>query len=143
MQTRIIKLSLIGVVVFLLVGLGINLNRPAYGNCDFYNKPETLDGGLKNVNGTYYRFQMCGAGGNDQDGTDDKIQLKVFSSGGELLARRYFSVNWYAGKSSHQPLKYEGGLIRYIDVSDETSFHKSLRIPPTELDWVLARLPLF
>ncbi|MGT0196382.1 hypothetical protein MRS60_21330 [Burkholderia pyrrocinia] len=121
----------------------IHFNRPIYGRCDFYDRPETLDGGTKHMNGAYYRFQMCGTGGNDQDGANDKIELRVFNDRGELLARRYFSVNWHAGKSFHQPLNYEGNLVRYVDFTDESSYDKQLRIPPTKWDWLHARLPLF
>ncbi|WP_232729580.1 hypothetical protein [Herbaspirillum huttiense] len=53
---------------------------------------------MKFLNGTSYRFQMCGTGGNDQDGSDDNIELKVFDEKGTLLARRYFAVNC-AGKA--------------------------------------------
>ncbi|WP_233633080.1 hypothetical protein [Burkholderia seminalis] len=143
MQIRAVKLIGIAIVVFLVIGLVIHLGRPNYGRCAFYDQPETLDGGVKSIQGTDYRFQMCGTGGNDQDGTDDRIELRVFDSRGVLLARRYFSVNWYAGRSSHQPLKYEDNRVGYIDVSDEANFHKSLTIPPTKWDWIMARLPLF
>ncbi|AKN68283.1 hypothetical protein G5B88_15860 [Herbaspirillum seropedicae] len=86
---------------------------------------------------------MCGTGGNDQDGTDDKIELKVFNDQGTLLARRYFSVNWYAGKGFHQPLTYENDSVRYIDVTENSEYEKRLSIPPTKWDWIRARLPLF
>ncbi|AYR27025.1 hypothetical protein RC54_16650 [Herbaspirillum rubrisubalbicans] len=86
---------------------------------------------------------MCGTGGNDQDGTDDKIELKVFNDQGTLLARRYFSVNWYAGRSFHPPLAYEDDFVRYIDVTENSRFEKRLNIPPTKWDWIRARLSLF
>ncbi|MBR7956368.1 hypothetical protein KDW78_21065 [Burkholderia cenocepacia] len=102
-----------------------------------------MDGGIKNMNGVLYRFKLCGTGGNDQDATDDNVELSVFSENGELLARRYFSVNWYAGDSSHPPLRYEGNLVRYIDLTDESNIKKHLMIPPSKWDWLRARLPLF
>jgi hypothetical protein len=125
------------------VGFVIHFTRPSYGRCGFYDRPDTLNGGVKTLNGVSYRFQMCGTGGNDQDGTDDKIELKVFNGKGELVARRYFSVNWYSGNSSHPPLKYGKNLVHYVDVAENSSYHRSLTIPPTKWDWIRARLPLF
>lgn len=95
------------------------------------------------MNGLSYRFQICGTGGNDQDGTDDEIELKVFNEKETLLARRYFSVNWYGGRSFHKPLTYEADAVRYIDVAEDSGFYKALNIPPTKWDWIQARLPLF
>ncbi|MCI1015871.1 hypothetical protein HWE04_18585 [Herbaspirillum sp. C7C2] len=86
---------------------------------------------------------MCGSGGHDQDGTDDEIELKVFNDKETLLARRYFSVNWYAGRSFHAPLRYEADAVRYIDVTENSEFDKRLSMPPTKWDWIQARLPLF
>lgn len=143
MQTRTVKFFGLALLVYLALGLIVHFTRPHYGRCDFYNRPDTLDGGVKLLNGTSYRFQMCGTGGNDQDGTDDKIELKVFNDQGTLLARRYFSVNWYAGRSFHPPLAYEDDFVRYIDVTENSRFEKRLNIPPTKWDWIRARLPLF
>jgi hypothetical protein len=143
MQIRAIKFIGIAFAAYLGADLVIHLARPDYGRCDFYNRPDTLNGGIKNMNGVSYRFQMCGTGGNDQDGINDKIELKIFNSNGKLLARRYFSVNWYAGSNFHAPLKYEENLVRYIDVANDSDYEQHLNIPPTKWDWVRARLPLF
>ena len=143
MQIRAIRYTSLAIITYIGIGFIMHLNRPTYGRCDFYNRPETLDGGIKNMNGASYRFTMCGTGGNDQDGTNDKIELRVFSDSDELLARRYFSVNWYHGKSFHQPLNYEGSVVRYIDLADESNYNKYLTIPPSKWDWLRARLPLF
>ncbi len=138
-------LKFIGLAFSIYLGLGliVHFTRPHYGRCDFYNRPDTLDGGVKLLNEVSYRFQLCGTGGNDQDGTDDEIELKVFSDRGGLLARRHFSVNWYAGSSSHRPLIYDGEFVRYVDVTEESGFEQRLSIPPTKWDWIRARLPLF
>jgi len=114
MQIRALKFIGLALLAYLGVGLFVHFTRPSYGRCDFYNRPDTLDGGVKILNGVPYRFQMCGTGGNDQDGTDDKIELEVFNDKGELLAKRYFSVNWYAGSSFPEPLIYEGEFVRYM-----------------------------
>lgn len=143
MQIRTIRYIGLAMIFYIGAGLITHFNRPIYGRCDFYDHPETLDGGTKIMNGVSYRFTMCGTGGNDQDGTDDKIELRVFSEKDELLARRYFSVNWYHGKSFHRPLNYEGNVVRYIDLTDKSNYDKYLTIPPTKWDWLRARLPLF
>ncbi len=143
MPNRAIRYIGLAIAISVCAGLIIHFNRPAYGRCDFYDRADTLDGGTKNMNGVWYRFKLCGTGGNDQDATDDNIELSVFSENGELLARRYFSVNWYHGDSSHPPLRYEGNLVRYIDLTDESNIKKHLMIPPSKWDWLRARLPLF
>lgn len=143
MPTRILKLIGLAFLVYLGAGLIVHLARPHYARCDFYNRSDTLDGGVKFLNGTSYRFQMCGTGGNDQDGTDDHIELKVFDEKGTLLARRYFAVNWYAGKSFHEALTFDNESVSYVDTSDESGYKKHLSIPPTKWDWIRARLPLF
>ena len=144
MQTRAIKYIGLAIIIFISAGFIVHLSRPIYGRCDFYDRPDTFDGGTKNMNGVQYRFKMCGTGGNDQDATNDQIVLEVFSDKGELLARRYFAVNWYHGALFHRPLNYEGNRVRYIDWIDESSPEKKyLSIPPTKWDWLRARLPLF
>ncbi|MDR6583968.1 MULTISPECIES: hypothetical protein [Herbaspirillum] len=143
MPIRTFKLLGVISLIFLGVGLLVHLSRPHYARCDFYDSPDTLDGGVKLLNGVSYRFQLCGSGGHDQDGTDDEIELKVFNDKETLLARRYFSVNWYAGRSFHAPLRYEADAVRYIDVTENSEFDKRLSMPPTKWDWIQARLPLF
>nr|WP_262390069.1 hypothetical protein [Burkholderia arboris] len=143
MQTRALRYIGLAIVTYINAGLAIHLNRPTYGRCDFHDRPETLDGGVKNMNGVPYRFKMCGTGGNDQYATNDNIEPRVFSEKGELPARRYFSVNWHHGDSFHSPLNCEGNRVRYIDLTDESNHNKYLTIPPSKWDWLRSRTPLF
>ena len=143
MPNRAIRYIGLTIAIYICAGLIIHFSRPAYGRCDFYARADTLDGRKKKMNGALHRFKMSGTVGHDQDATDDNIELSVFSENGELLARRYFSVNWYHGDSSHPPLRYEGNLVRYIDLTDESNIKKHLMIPPSKWDWLRARLPLF
>lgn len=109
-----------------------------YGDCDFYNAPDTLNAGIKTFNGKIYKVQVCGTGGNDQSGTDDELELQVFSQEGELLAKRHYSVNWYSGGSFHEPLQYTDNSITYNPANQDEG---KISIPPTKLDWIFARIP--
>jgi len=109
-----------------------------YGRCDFYNSSDTLNAGIKTFNGQSYKIQVCGTGARPQDGTDDELELKVFSPKGELLAKRHYSVNWEAGSSFHEPLQYTNDAVIYNEYEDDGK----IKIPPTALDWIMARIPL-
>ena len=109
-----------------------------YGDCDSYNDPGTLNAGIKTFNGKTYKIQVCGTGGNDQSGTDDELELQVFSQEGELLAKRHYSVNWKASPSFHQPLEYTDDAVIYNVYHGDDG---KIKIPPTKLDWIFARIP--
>lgn len=111
-----------------------------YGDCDFYNDPDTLNAGIKTFNGKTYKIQVCGVGGNGQDGADDELELQVFSLEGELLAKRHYSVNWHASSASHEPLQYTDNSITYNPANQDEG---KISIPPTKLDWIFARIPFF
>jgi len=128
-------------IIFALVNVILVMFHPNYHRCDFYNSSSTLNAGEKNIGGKIYNVQVCGMGGDDQNGTDDELELSVLDENGNLLARRHFSVNWYSSSSYHQPLKYEGNKIMYVDYSSR-EYTKSIAIPPTLTDWIAARIPI-
>lgn len=118
---------------------GIAIFGEDYRRCDFYNSPDTLGAGIKTFNGKSYEIQVCGTAPRPQDGDDDKLELKVLSQEGELLAKRHYSVNWEAGRSFHEPLQYEVNAITILNAYGDDM---KIQIPPTKLDWIRARIPL-
>jgi hypothetical protein len=99
-----------------------------------------LNAGIKTFNGKTYTVQVCGTGGSPQDGTDDELELQVFSQEGELLAKRHYSVNWESGSSFHEPLEYTDIRITYNPANQDEG---EISIPPSKIDWLFARLPFF
>ncbi|WP_288407122.1 hypothetical protein [uncultured Herbaspirillum sp.] len=73
---------------------------------------QKLNGGLNQFKDQRYRIEICGAGPNDS-GNHDPIRLRVFDTDG----------------------------ISYFDFSSEDPI-KTLRMPPSLLDWLKARIPL-
>lgn len=131
----LLSLPLIG---YVLASCFIYFMPSPYGRCDFYNDPGTLNAGIKTFNGKSYKIQVCGTGGSPQDGTDDELELQVFSQEGELLAKRHYSVNWEAGSSFHQPLQYTDDAVIYNAYHEDDG---KIKIPPTKVDWLFARIP--
>lgn len=109
-------------------------------SCEHHNYTERLNGGVKEINGKKYNIRMCGDGG-DSNQNDDRVQLEIFNDNGELLAKRHFTVHWDGG--FHEPIKIQQGHIIYFDASEENDYKKTLSVPPTSIDWIRARLPLF
>ncbi|NYH20184.1 hypothetical protein [Paraburkholderia bryophila] len=108
-----------------------------YSRCDFYS--QKLNGGVKILNGENYKISLCGTGGDDMQ-SGDEIRLRVFNGAGVLLATRHFSVNW--NENFPSSLEYGPDRITYYD-NNGSDFEKHLFMPPTALDWVRARMPLF
>ncbi|WP_174972826.1 hypothetical protein [Burkholderia lata] len=134
MQTSAPRITGLAILVFLLIGFSIHVTRPNYGRCDFFEKE--LNGGKKESGGMEYYAKLCGA--NIRNGHEVRFQL--FDGTGELLAQRYFS--YYVNSATERDLVDGVGGIVYYD-SSSSDVMQLLAIPPTKLDWILARLPLF
>lgn len=81
---------------------------------------------------------LCGLGG----GRDDLVRLQVRSLDGELLAERFFTVNWESGWN--YALEYHEDSLDYYDgegSKDIGAKKETLSMPPTAIDWIRARLP--
>lgn len=113
-----------------------------YGRCDFFN--ERLNGGVKKFQHQNLKVQFCGAEwhNNILSHGDYRIRLQVFSEQGELLATRYFTVNY--GDGFERVIEYHPDSIKYYDFADhyDDDFESTLAMPPTTLDWMRARIPL-
>ncbi|MET3622264.1 hypothetical protein [Burkholderia ambifaria] len=134
MQISVVRITGLAILVFLLIGFSINMTRPNYGQCDFFEKE--LNGGKKEFGGVEYYAKLCGA--NIRNGHEVRFQL--FDRAGELRAQRYFS--YYVNSATERELVDGVGGIVYYD-SSSSDVMQLLAIPPTKWDWIRARLPLF
>ncbi|MET3135402.1 hypothetical protein AAKU55_005712 [Oxalobacteraceae bacterium GrIS 1.11] len=112
-------------------------------NCQQYNYTGHLNGGVKEFNGKKYTVNICGSGVNNSHffgDSMDKVQLTILNDQGELLAKRHYKVFW-DGMPGHEPLTIGKNSIIYQD--DEKQQDYTITMPPTLLDWIRARVPLF
>ncbi|MEA9981341.1 hypothetical protein QN374_05765, partial [Herbaspirillum sp. RTI4] len=72
----------------------------------------------------------------------DYAQLTVLSEHGEVLARRNYRILW-DGQPGHQPIEISHDSIRYQDDADTYGGPITLTMPPSKLDWIAARFPIF
>jgi hypothetical protein len=114
-----------------------------YIDCQRYDFNNSLNGGVKVINGRRYTINICGSGINDSyffgDGMDS-VQLQILNERGELLAERRYKVFW-GGRPGHEPIVIGQDSITYQD--DERQEGYTIDMPPTTVDWIKARLPLF
>ncbi len=110
-------------------------HQTSYGDCDYVTK--LLNGGVQAFNGRRYTISMCST--NFFLGNGRQVRLQVFDEAGGLQALRYFTFYWNDG--SEKELEYGDDVILYYDKSASQALH-SIKIPPTKLDWIRARLPL-
>jgi hypothetical protein len=112
-------------------------------DCEKFNYNDKLNGGIKEFNGKKYTVNICGSGVSDShffgDGMDT-VQLTIIDEEGNELAKRGYKVFWDA-ELGHEPLVTEKDSITYQDDEDQRSYIISM--PPTLIDWIQARIPLF
>ena len=110
-------------------------HQSSYGECDYYTT--LLNGGIKEFNGEKYTVKMCSTRFFWGEGRE--VRLQVFDEASELRALRYFTFYWNDG--SEKELEYGHDVILYYDKSGSQALN-SLKMPPTKVDWIKARLPL-
>jgi hypothetical protein len=137
---------IIGVGMALLLGstiIAFLWGNHDYVDCQRYNYNTSLNGGVKVINGRRYTINICGSGINDShffgDGMDP-VRLQILNEQGELLAERRYKVFW-DGRPGHEPIVIGQDSISYQD--DERQEVYTIDMPPTTVDWMKARLPLF
>jgi hypothetical protein len=112
----------------------------SYEDCDKYTK--LLNGGLREFQGKKYFIQLCGADTVDSSLIDsDEIRMQVLDENGEVLALRYFTIR-STSFAEPKELDYERDTIFYIGHPKDQG-PSALHLPPTKIDWIQARLPLF
>ncbi|UZJ60831.1 hypothetical protein OKW98_03560 [Pseudomonas sp. KU26590] len=112
-------------------------------DCQKFNYNNTLNGGIKEFNGKQYTVNICGSGVSNShffgDGLD-AVQLTIIDDKGDELAKRSYKVSWDT-QPGHEPLTTEKDSITYQDDEDQRSYIISM--PPTLIDRIQARVPLF
>jgi len=111
-------------------------HQSSYADCDYYTK--SLNGGIKDFKGKKYTVKMCSTKFFWGDGS--QVRLQILDDMGELKALRYFIFYW--NDSADKELEYGDDVILYYDNSQSVPL-KSLKMPPSKIDWIRARLPLF
>ena len=81
MQISFVRITGLAILVFLLIGFSINMTRPNYGQCDFFEKE--LNGGKKEFGGVEYYAKLCGA--NIRNGHE--VRLQLFDRAGSFYQR--------------------------------------------------------
>ncbi len=114
-------------------------------DCQRFNYNTKLNGGIKQVDGTTYIVDICGSGhrGNgffaDQN---ELVKIIVSDSHGATLATRLFFV-FRGGRPGNDPIEIRDGKLIYFDASDRYDSTRSISMPPTAIDWITARLPIW
>ena len=114
-------------------------------DCRHFNYNAKLNGGVKQIDGTTYVVNICGSGhrGNglfaDQN---EQVKIVVSDTRGSTLASRLFYVFW-DGRPGHEPIEIRDGKLFYFDASDTDDSTRAISMPPTAIDWIAARIPIW
>lgn len=114
-------------------------------DCQRFNYNTKLNGGVKQVDGTTYIVNICGSGHRDNGFFADQnelVKIIVSDSHGTTLATRLFFVFW-GGRPGNDPIEIRDGKLIYFDASDRYDSSRSVSMPPTAIDWITARLPIW
>lgn len=110
-------------------------------DCALHNYDAKLGGGAKTIQGRKYVVTLCGNGGGRSHlfgDTLERVRLSIADEQGRLLARRYYSVFWDA-QPGHNPIEVEQDRIVYYDDDDKSDSRRTIRMPPSMIDWLRAR----
>jgi hypothetical protein len=140
-----LTLAVIGfVLIVCIIGIGSLVSYQLDNtDCQQYNYNEKLNGGVKEFNGKKFTINICGSGTNNSHffgDSMDKVLLTIINDQGELLAKMHYKVFW-DGQPRHEPLTIGKDSITYQD--DEKQADHTITMPPTFIDWIRARIPLF
>lgn len=112
-------------------------------NCEKFNHNNKLNGGSKEFNGKKYTINICGNEINDNpffgDGLET-VQLTIIDDQGDEVAKRNYKIFWDA-EPGHESLTVSENSITYQDDEDQRSY--IINMPPTPVDWIQARIPIF
>lgn len=114
-------------------------------DCQRFNYNAKMNGGIKQVDGTTYIINICGSGTRSHGffaDQNEQVKLVVTDAHGSTLATRLFFVFW-DGRPGEDSIKIRDGKLIYFDASDEYDSKRSISMPPTVIDWVAARIPIW
>ena len=138
LKGMILLMAVVFLFLYCLWFIFINPTPSYYRHCESYTR--NMNGGIQTFQDQVYDIRLCGIRGrfDDSAARGDLVRLQVFSITGELLAERYFEP--IMGMSSTLDLEYESDHLIYND-GEGQGYQKKMKIPPSQLDWILARLP--
>lgn len=114
-------------------------------DCQRFNYNAKMNGGIKQVDGTTYTINLCGSGARSHGffaDQNEQVKLVVIDAHGSTLATRLFSVFW-DGRPGQDSIKIRDGKLIYFDASDQYDSMRSISMPPTTIDWIAARMPIW
>ncbi|MBR8063886.1 hypothetical protein KDX32_12345 [Burkholderia ambifaria] len=114
-------------------------------DCQRYDYNAKLNGGIKQVGGTTYIVSICGSGGHGNGlfaDQNEQVKIVVADAHGSTLATRLFFVFW-GGRPGYEPIEIHDGKLFYFDASDQYDGMRSISMPPTTVDWIAARVPIW
>ncbi len=114
-------------------------------DCQRFNYNVRMNGGVKQVDGTTYIVNICGSGVRSNSfwgDQNEQVKLVVSDVHGSTLATRLFFVFWDGRPGEDSTIIRKNKLI-YFDASDEDDSERSISLPPTTFDWVVARIPIW
>ena len=118
------------------------LQYEQYKNCE--ETTQILGGGWKEIKGEKFFIQMCAARIPDQTPffgkgfKGKKVRLAVFDQNENLQALGFFQ----SGGDDLFSIEIREDQINFGDWHSDSS-NRIIKLPPSRLEWVLARLPIF
>ncbi|WP_175839273.1 hypothetical protein [Burkholderia anthina] len=114
-------------------------------DCQRFDYNTKMNGGIKQIDGTTYVINICGSGARSHGlfaDQNEQVKLVVTDAHGSTLASRLFFVFW-DGRPEQDSIKIRGDKLIYFDASDENDSERAISMPPTRIDWVAARIPIW
>ncbi|WP_275921382.1 hypothetical protein [Burkholderia sola] len=128
--------------VYLVGYRGIMTDRT---DCQRFNYNVKMNGGVKQVDGITYIVNICGSGVRSNSlwgDQNEQVKLVVSDAHGSTLATRLFFVFW-DGRPGEDSIIIRKNKLVYFDASDEDDSERSISLPPTTLDWITAKIPIW
>ncbi len=114
-------------------------------DCQRFDYNAKMNGGIKQIRGATYIVNICGSGARSHGlfaDQNEQVKLIVTDGHGSTLASRLFFVFW-DGRPQQDSIKIRGNKLIYFDASDENDGERAISMPPTKIDWVAARIPIW
>lgn len=130
-------------VCFLLISVGGITTDDT--DCQSFDYNAKMNGGIKQIDGTTYIINICGSGARSHGlfaDQNEQVKLVVTDAHGSMLASRLFFVFW-DGRPEQDSIKICGHKLIYFDASDESDSERAISMPPTKIDWIAARIPIW
>jgi len=74
--------------------------------------------------------------------SNEQVRIVVADERGTTLATRLFFVFW-GGRPGNESIEIRDGKLIYFDAGDEYDGTRSISMPPTAIDWIAAKIPIW